>query len=154
MRQAWSDLDLTKVGLIEAHGTGTPTGDQVELSSTLEVFGTEGEALGIGSVKSNIGHCMPAAGAAGLIKAALSIYHGYKPSSLNIEQAHALFSGRLYPLKEGEYWDSEERWAGVSAFGFGGINAHVALSQSPTYSPLRPKLALFKANSQHTCGGC
>ena len=144
MRQAWSDLDLTKVGLIEAHGTGTPTGDQVELSSTLEVFGSDGEALGIGSVKSNIGHCMPAAGAAGLIKAALSIYHGYKPSSLNIEQAHALFSGRLYPLKEGEYWDSEERWAGVSAFGFGGINAHVALSQSPTYSPLRPKLARLK----------
>ena len=144
MRQAWVGLDLKQVGLIEAHGTGTPTGDQVELSSTLEVFGHEGEAVGLGSVKSNIGHCMPAAGAAGLIKAALSIYHGYKPQSLNIDQAHPLFSGRLYPLQKGEFWESDERWAGVSAFGFGGINAHIALSQSPIYSPLRPKLARLK----------
>ncbi len=144
MLKAWSGLDLTQVGLIEAHGTGTPTGDQVELSSTLEVFGTEGSPLGIGSVKSNIGHCMPAAGVAGLIKAALAIYHGYKPPSLNIEKVHPLFAGRLYPQQKGEAWESNERWAGVSAFGFGGINAHIALSQAPTYSPLRPKLARLK----------
>ena len=141
MKEAWQGLDIKRVGLIEAHGTGTPTGDDIELQSTKQVFGDEGEEIGIGSIKSNIGHTMPAAGIAGLIKAALSIYHGIKPPSLHLSQPHSSFSGRLYPLREIQEWSTTERWAGVSAFGFGGINAHLALSHAPTYSPLRPYLS-------------
>ena len=153
MNAAWRGLDKSLVGLIEAHGTGTPTGDSVELQSTQAVFGTEGSPIGIGSIKSNIGHTMPAAGVAGLIKAALSIYHGVKPPSLHLDTPHSLLAdslalseagdsspSRLYPLTHAESWSEEERWAGVSAFGFGGINAHLALSTAPTYSPLRPPL--------------
>ena len=154
MESAWRGLDKSKVSMIEAHGTGTPTGDEVELRSTHHVFGSEGLAIGIGSIKSNIGHTMPAAGAAGLIKAALSVYHGIKAPSLYLEDPHPLFKelseqdekcedkkGRLYPLQKKELWNDQDRWAGVSAFGFGGINAHLAISNGPQYSPLRPPIS-------------
>lgn len=81
VRRAWADAGLDPrapgaVGLIEAHGTATPTGDAAELESMAEVFGPGGPGqapIGLGSVKSMIGHTMPAAGAAGLIKAALAL---------------------------------------------------------------------------------
>lgn len=144
IRTAWSHLDPRRVGLIEAHGTGTPAGDLAELSSTALALHLEesGEPVGIGSIKSNIGHAMPAAGIAGLIKASLAIFHGVKPPTLHIESPHPLFGeSRLTPQRTAEAWESSERWAGVSAFGFGGINAHLALGQAPRYAPLPPRIA-------------
>jgi acyl transferase domain-containing protein/phosphopantetheinyl transferase len=141
MRQAWTiaGLDPTQhgvVGLIEAHGTATVAGDATELASLATVFGPAGDAgpdIGIGSVKSMIGHAMPAAGAAGLIKAVLALHDRVLPPTLHCEQAHpALAGSRFAPVTQARDWDSDgPRRAAVNAFGFGGINAHVVLSERP-----------------------
>jgi malonyl CoA-acyl carrier protein transacylase/phosphopantetheinyl transferase len=131
MGDAWRDasLDPATVGLIEAHGTGTPTGDEVELRALARHFGaTTGERAVVGSVKSMIGHAMPAAGAAGLIKTALAIHHGVLPPSLHCEDPHpAVSETRFRVVQEAEPWEGSVRRAGVNAFGFGGINGHVVL---------------------------
>ncbi|MEK8169088.1 hypothetical protein NKH77_02340 [Streptomyces sp. M19] len=78
------------IGLLEAHGTATPAGDTAELETVAEVFGPPGDAPRgvIGSVKSMIGHTMPAAGIAGLIKAALAVHHGVLPPTLHCDDPH------------------------------------------------------------------
>ncbi len=128
---AWRGLDRDRVGLIEAHGTGTPTGDEVELQALAQFFGAapaDRARPGLGSVKSMIGHAMPAAGAAGLIKAALAAHHGVLPPTLHCEEPHAeLGRGRFRAIAAAEPWTGATRTAGVSAFGFGGINAHVVI---------------------------
>ena len=136
---AWqaARLDPADVGLIEAHGTATPLGDRTELETLRTVFGAHDPARGsraaLGSVKSNIGHAMPAAGAAGLIKAALALHHRVLPPTLHAQDPHAdVETTRFRLLTEAEPWESDgERLAGVNAFGFGGINAHVVLSEAP-----------------------
>ena len=144
VEQAWTDagLDPTAadaIGLLEAHGTATPTGDQVELETVARAFGGRsrgGDLVPLGTVKSNIGHAMPAAGIAGLIKAALAVHHGVRPPTLHVEEPHpALAPTRFRPVTELEPWDrttaTSPRRAGVNAFGFGGINAHVVLEEAP-----------------------
>lgn len=134
---AWraSGLDPATVGLVEAHGTATPVGDRTELETLRKVFGGAGSGprSGLGSVKSMIGHAMPAAGAAGLIKAAMAIFHGELPPTLHAEEPDAaVASTRFRLVTEVEPWESSgPRIAGVNAFGFGGINSHVVLSEAP-----------------------
>lgn len=143
LRRAWQHtaLDPQQIGLIEAHGTGTPAGDQAELETLRRFFGEAAEKTGdanastsgaravIGSVKSMIGHTMPAAGVAGLIKAALSIYHGVLPPTLHCEDPHELLARtRFRAIGKAEPWHADKRIAAVNAFGFGGINAHLVLS--------------------------
>lgn len=135
---AWraSGLDPADVGLIEAHGTATPLGDSTELDTLRTVFGAAGSAApraGLGSIKSMIGHAMPAAGAAGLIKTALAIHHGVLPPTLHVEDPNAdVEKTRFRLITEAEPWESDTpRIAGVNAFGFGGINAHAVLTEAP-----------------------
>ncbi|WP_007518110.1 type I polyketide synthase, partial [Pseudofrankia saprophytica] len=144
VRRAWADAGLdprapSAVGLIEAHGTATPNGDAAELATLADVFGPLDPAarmIGIGSVKSMIGHTMPAAGAAGLIKAALALHHRTLPPTLHCDDPHPAFAGtRFAPVLATSPWDEPAsgapRRAGVNAFGFGGINAHAVLEQAP-----------------------
>ena len=140
VRQAWAAAGLDPraadaLGLLEAHGTATPAGDGAELATLAEVFGPpEGDLVALGSVKSMIGHTMPAAGIASLIKAALAVHHGVLPPTLHCEDPHPdLKATRFEPVSEARPWpeSSEPRRAGVNAFGFGGINAHVVLEQAP-----------------------
>ncbi|MGW0533919.1 beta-ketoacyl synthase N-terminal-like domain-containing protein [Streptomyces sp. NPDC003032] len=148
VRQAWRAAGLDPrapgaLGLLEAHGTGAPAGDAAELATLAEVFGPpDGEPSGvIGSVKSMIGHTMPAAGVAGLVKAALALHHATLLPTLHCEDPHpALAATRFRPLSAARPWDAEVRRAAVNAFGFGGINAHVVLEQAPrpTAAPSRP----------------
>ena len=146
MRAAWAAAGLDPrapgvAGLIEAHGTATVAGDATELASLAEVFGPpvpggSGVAdIGLGSVKSMIGHAMPAAGAAGLIKAALAIHDGFLPPTLHCDDPHPAMAGtRFAPVTEFREWDSDgPRRAAVNAFGFGGINSHVVLEQMPAH---------------------
>ena len=135
---AWraSGLDPAAVGLVEAHGTATPVGDRTELETLRTVFGRADDdrpRAGLGSVKSMIGHAMPAAGAAGLIKAALAVFHGELPPTLHVDEPNeALADSRFRLLTETEPWAGRApRVAGVNAFGFGGINAHVVLEEPP-----------------------
>lgn len=143
IERAWraAGLDPTEsgaLGLLEAHGTATPAGDAAELTSLTRVFGPPngtGRDIGIGSVKSMIGHAMPAAGIAGLIKAALAVHHGVLPPTLHCDDPHpALAGSRFAPVTDAVPWPSHGRTprrAGVDAFGFGGINAHTILEQPP-----------------------
>ncbi len=138
LERAWraAAIDPATVGLIEAHGTATPAGDAAEIETLARVFGVSGGAqrAGVGSVKSMIGHTMPAAGAAGLIKAALAIHHGVLPPTLHCTEPHPMLDKtRFRPVAQAEPWQRGEtpRRAGVNAFGFGGINGHVVLEQAP-----------------------
>ncbi len=133
--QAWenSALDPQNIGYLEAHGTGTPLGDKTEIETLKQFFG-EDEALpkaGIGSVKSNIGHAMPAAGIAGLIKTTLALYHGIIPPTLHCDEPLAqLKETRFSAVQKTINWANSglPKLAAVNAFGFGGINAHVVLA--------------------------
>ncbi len=139
LERAWRAAGLDpaaagSVGLIEAHGTATPAGDLAELRTLRDFFGDRAAAgaIGLGSVKSMIGHAMPAAGAAGLIKAALALYHRTLPPTLHCEEPHEALSGsRFRPLRQAEAWPVEggPRRAGINAFGFGGINAHLLVEE-------------------------
>jgi acyl transferase domain-containing protein/phosphopantetheinyl transferase (holo-ACP synthase) len=151
VRQAWRAAGLDpaqpgSIGLLEAHGSATPTGDAAELAALAEVFGPGTGADPatrpvVGSVKSMIGHTMPAAGVAGLVKAALAVHHGVLLPTLHCEDPHpALAATRFRTIGRAQPWEMPVRRAAVSAFGFGGINAHVVLEQAPTEaaSPLPP----------------
>nr|WP_268254430.1 type I polyketide synthase [Streptomyces hiroshimensis] len=143
VRQAWRAAGLDPraphcLGLLEAHGTATPAGDAAELATLAEVFGPAagGDRAVLGSVKSMIGHTMPAAGAAGLVKAALAIHHGVLPPTLHCDDPHPALAGTRFRVTgTAEPWESGPgpavRRAAVNAFGFGGINAHVVLEQPP-----------------------
>ncbi len=106
------------------------------------------ERVPIGSVKSMIGHAMPAAGAAGLIKAVLSVYHGVKPPTLHCEEpSPALEPTRFRPAQAAEPWEGGTRRAAVNAFGFGGINAHVIVD-APGSAPRRARASSGGASQQ------
>ena len=154
VRQAWqaSGLDPTTVGLIEAHGTATRVGDAAELETLRSVFGPadpKRQRAGLGSVKSMIGHAMPAAGAAGLAKAAMAIFHHELPPTLHVEDPNPAVAATNFRLIESaEPWLSDgPRRAGVNAFGFGGINAHLVIEEHgsnrarPTAVPARSLVA-------------
>ncbi len=132
-------VDPTQVAYVEAHGTGTAVGDPIEVAALGSVLGSGRGAqrrLRIGSVKSNLGHLEAAAGAAGLIKVALSLHHERIPPSIHFEQANPMLGlDRLNIEVEsvGRQWPEEAgpRFAGVSSFGFGGTNAHLVLASAP-----------------------
>lgn len=129
---AWerSGMDRSKLGYIEAHGTATIVGDRTEIQTLSESFVEGDSKILIGSVKSNIGHTMPAAGMAGVIKTALSLYHKRIPPTLHCEKpAKSVRESRFCPVQEVTEWDKEKypHVAAVNAFGFGGINAHLIL---------------------------
>ncbi|MGK0363171.1 MAG: acyl transferase domain-containing protein/acyl carrier protein [Saprospiraceae bacterium] len=139
MNRAYEDAGYpaSTVGLIEGHGTGTGAGDPTEFTSMQMVFGANNpkkQHIAIGSVKSQIGHTKSAAGAAGIIKAVLSLHHKVLPATINVEQPNKKFNiedSALYINTEARPWlkNGYPRRAGVSAFGFGGINVHVALEE-------------------------
>ena len=130
-------IDAHEIDYIEAHGTGTPLGDPIEMQSLGKVFGNgrgSKNPLLVGSVKTNIGHLESAAGIAGLIKAALSLHHGEIPASLNFRQPSPYIPWNELPIEvvtERRRWpqNGHPRRAGVSSFGFSGTNAHVILEQ-------------------------
>ncbi|MDR0332906.1 MAG: polyketide synthase [Dysgonamonadaceae bacterium] len=134
LEKTWrkTQMDATKIGYVETHGTATQVGDRTEIATLTDFFGdnTAPSAL-LGSVKSNIGHTMPAAGIAGLIKTALALYHKKIPPTLNCEKPlKAMHSSRFIPVQQLTDWD-EEKYplvAAINAFGFGGINTHAILT--------------------------
>lgn len=144
LRRAYENAQVSPdtVGLIEAHGTGMPLGDRTEIQALTRLFGPRhGElpSVAIGSVKSMIAHCIPASGSASLIKTALALHHKVLPPSLcdELEPELELESTPFYVNTETRPWihgGREPRRAGVNAFGFGGINAHVVLEE---YRPAR-----------------
>lgn len=128
------------VDYIEAHGTGTPLGDPIELRALGEVLGHNRPAdrpLLVGSVKTNFGHLESAAGIAGLIKVVLSMQHNAIPPHLHFKEPNPHINWSNLPIRiaaQGADWsrNGHPRVAGVSSFGASGTNAHVVLEEAPT----------------------
>lgn len=147
MRRAYANSGIApdSIGLVEAHGTATPVGDQTELTALQLVFGDGANGRPrrpLGAVKSMIGHAIPAAGAAGLIKTALAVYHRVIPPTLHADSPNpALDSTPFYLPTEARPWihgADHRRRAAVSAFGFGGINGHAILEEHRPAEDLAP----------------
>ncbi|MFB6978536.1 beta-ketoacyl synthase N-terminal-like domain-containing protein [Streptomyces scopuliridis] len=114
------------VGLLECHATGTPLGDATEVESTSQIF-SESCGLAVGSVKANVGHLLTAAGGAGLLKVLGALREGLLPPALAAADPLPALSGTPLRLPaEAEDWPGPRR-AAVSAFGFGGTNAHIVV---------------------------
>jgi acyl transferase domain-containing protein/acyl carrier protein len=130
------DVDRSTISYVEAHGTGTLVGDPIELKGITAVLAKnndQGIKCAVGSVKTNIGHLMSASGIAGVIKVALSISAKQLPPTLNCDTPNPRFdfdNSPVFPIRELQDWNgvSGIRRAGISAFGLGGNNAHVILS--------------------------
>lgn len=132
-------IDPATIELIEAHGTGIPLGDKTELTALKSIFGERKAAQGhiaLGTVKSMIGHCIPAAGIAGLIKSALALHHRALPPTLcrTVNPDLGIQETPFYINTSPRPWISRKdapRRAAVNAFGFGGINTHAILEEAP-----------------------
>ena len=144
------------ISLIEAHGTGTWAGDKAEMASIGRFFGERGagpQSIGLGSVKSMIGHLKTAAGIASLIKTVMALHTRILPPAIHCEQPRKDVdwnSSPCYLLTDAKLWEAgpEPRRAGVNAFGFGGINYHAVLEEAPVNAgrkerPHAPPVAEF-----------
>jgi len=127
------------VDYLEAHGTGTPLGDPIEVQAAAAAYGTARDAdrpLLMGSVKTNIGHTESASGAAGLIKVVLSLQNEMLPQSLHFDTPSPHIPWDTLPVQvvgSATPWttNGRPRRAGVSSFGFTGTNAHVLIEEAP-----------------------
>ncbi|MBV7338360.1 type I polyketide synthase [Chloroflexi bacterium TSY] len=136
---ALADISADTITYIEAHGTGTPLGDPIEIDALVRAFRLTTDAkqfCAIGSAKTNIGHLDCAAGVAGLIKTALSLTHRQIPPSLHFETPNPNIdfeNSPFYVNTELSDWNpgSMPRRAGISSFGVGGTNAHVVVEEAP-----------------------
>ncbi|MEC3982459.1 polyketide synthase, partial [Amycolatopsis sp. H20-H5] len=141
LERAYADAGVSPadVGLVEAHGTGTVVGDATELKALTAFFqdaGAEPGGCALGSVKSQIGHTKCAAGLAGLIKTALSLWHEVVPPTVHLKKPNQAWEAESSPFTfstTARPWTpgGGRRFAGVSAFGFGGTNFHAVLAASP-----------------------
>ena len=145
LKQAYeqASIEPCQTELIEAHGTGTKVGDQVEFDALKQCFNNSlhKNKTALGSVKSMIGHTKAAAGAAGIIKSTLALYHKVIPPTLKAlepDPALDINNSPFYLNSESKPWlknklnkktTNANRKSGVSAFGFGGSNFHIVLEE-------------------------
>ena len=146
LRQAYDAAGISpgSIELVEAHGTGTKVGDAIELEALEQVYrGARPEArwCALGSVKSQVGHTKAAAGAAGLIKAALALHHKVLPPTIKVREPIESLAAETSPFylnTEIRPWlprPGHPRRAAVSAFGFGGSNFHCLLEEADPAMP-------------------
>jgi len=147
------------IGYIEAHGSGTPVGDSIELAALTKAFRyyTQRKAFcAIGSVKTNVGHLDVAAGIAGVIKTVLALRHHKIPPSLNFTEPNPEIDFGKSPFYVSsrlmEWKQDGSRRAGVMSTGMGGTNAYLVLEEAPEIeapasSPL-PKLLVLSARTK------
>ncbi|HET9528579.1 MAG TPA: SDR family NAD(P)-dependent oxidoreductase [Pyrinomonadaceae bacterium] len=134
------NINPETISFVEAHGTGTKLGDPIEIEALTNAFRKytdKKQYCAIGSVKTNIGHSVAAAGIAGVMKVLLALKHKQIPASLNFEQSneHINFDDSPFfvntSLKEWESANNQPRRAAVSSFGFSGTNAHLVIEEAP-----------------------
>ncbi|WP_454780452.1 SDR family NAD(P)-dependent oxidoreductase [Legionella sp. WA2022007384] len=162
MLKALSQTDLSSgdISYIEAHGTGTPLGDPIEVHAINQVYGTghaPNNPLYLGTVKTNIGHLESAAGVASVIKTVISLQKKkiYKLLHFKKLNPHIHLGDTRLALQNIEWeTNSKLRSAGVSAFGFSGTNAHLILQEFPktaeqeAVQSTKAQLLVLSASSQ------
>ena len=131
MQRSLADAGIAAgaVGYVNAHGTGTPANDPVETRAIRTVFGAHADRLAVSSTKSQVGHCLGAAGAIEALATLLAITHGFLPPTLNLEEAD--------PECDLDYVPGKARLASLevaltNSYGFGGNNASLVLRRSET----------------------
>jgi len=155
-------IDPDGIQLIEAHGTGTKLGDPIEVAGLKAAFAPFTQRAGycaLGSVKSNIGHCLTAAGIAGVLKLVLSLRHRQLPPTANFSRIneHIQLDGSPFHvnarLREWTVPAGTRRRSAVSSFGFSGTNAHLVVSEPPvvedaaSLAPAGPALVPLSART-------
>jgi acyl transferase domain-containing protein/3-hydroxymyristoyl/3-hydroxydecanoyl-(acyl carrier protein) dehydratase len=161
MRAAYKEAALSpsQIDFVECHATGTPTGDPIEVASLKALWGERGWTPGqcaIGSVKSNVGHLLTAAGSAGLMKVLLAFERETIPPNANFKTANPAAGLEGSPFRvpvEAEPWARRDaktpRRAALSAFGFGGINAHLLVEAPPEPRPAARRSAPKRPEQSH-----
>ena len=139
------------IDYIEAHGSGTPLGDPIEVGALANVFAGRSSPLPIGSVKSNVGHLEAAAGLTGVLKAVLALRHERLPASLHVAVPNRRIPWDRIPIEicaQARPWPrgTRPRRAGVASFGFGGTNAHAIVEEAPSRPD--PGIACVRADSE------
>ncbi|MFT3904332.1 MAG: amino acid adenylation domain-containing protein [Niabella sp.] len=153
----------SEISYVETHGTATPLGDPIEIEGLRMAFGDQGrkQYCAIGSVKSNIGHLTHAAGAAGLIKTTLSLYHQQLVPSINYTAPNPTIDFENSPFfvnTQLRNWDVPvKRIAGVSSFGVGGTNVHIIVEEYPNSSQINiedssAQIIAWSARSENSSG--
>lgn len=145
---ARAGLDPARLGYLEAHGTGTKQGDPIEVKALTECFRhwtAERQFCALGSVKSNIGHAVAAAGIAGFLKTVLALHHELIPPTVHYRRPNPALRIEESPFvvdAAPRRWQTRPgapRMAAISAFGFSGTNCHVVLEEAPAVTPGGPR---------------
>jgi acyl transferase domain-containing protein len=132
-------IDPAQIQMVEAHGTGTRLGDPIEyraLTQSFRKFTDRQQYCAIGSIKTNLGHTIGAAGVAGVLKILLALKHKQIPPSLHFEKGNTniAFEGSPFfvntALRAWEVEAGEARAAAVSSFGISGTNAHLVIAEA------------------------
>ena len=137
---AAAGVDARSIGMVEAHGPGTPVGDPIEYASLANVYGIEGPCA-LATVKTNFGHAQSAAGALGLMKTILALQHGVVPQNLHFTRLPDEMAGidtKLFVPQEITPWPTNghhPRRAAVSSYGLSGTNVHAIVEQAPEQAP-------------------
>lgn len=154
------EIDHTRIRYIETHGTGTRIGDPIELNGLGQVYRKQdfGDTrIGLGSVKTNIGHLLAAAGGAGLAKLLLSLQHGQMAPNLHLRKVNPLLQLEETPFEvvtEPRPWPREgdqPRVGALTSLGLGGTNVHVVVEEGPderTGAALASPLVCLSAKSE------
>ncbi|GAB3356723.1 amino acid adenylation domain-containing protein [Lysobacter tyrosinilyticus] len=152
-------VDPRSISYVETHGTATPLGDPIEIEGLTRAFRRSTQDVGfcrVGSVKSNVGHLVIAAGAAGVIKTALALTEGRIPATAHFTEPNPAIDFANSPFVVNaalSEWTSTDgpRRAGVSSFGVGGTNAHVVLEEAPQLplsdAAIGPQLLVLSART-------
>lgn len=129
-------VDARSIGMVEAHGPGTPVGDPIEYASLANVYGIDGPCA-LATVKANFGHAQSASGPLGLMKAVLALQHGVVPQNLHftrLPDEMARIDTKLFVPQQNTPWPTTRhhpRRAAVSSYGLSGTNVHAILEESP-----------------------
>lgn len=145
LRAYASPADLARLQYIEAHATSTQLGDATELAALAEVIGPHlppGTRIPVGTLKGNVGHTLESAGLAALVKTILAMEHQTIPPAKHIRKLTSAVDWDNFPLyvptmpTPWPRWKGQPCMAGINAFGIGGLNVHVAISE---YVPAETK---------------
>jgi acyl transferase domain-containing protein len=147
--QAAAGVDAESISYIEAHGTGTPLGDPIEIAGLKQAFAASTDKkqfCAIGTGKTNVGHLDIAAGVTGFIKTVMSLHHCKLPPLLHFKEANPKIdfeNSPFYPVTKLTEWTISDtpRRAGISAFGVGGTNVHMILEEAPRNATCRKQVS-------------
>jgi acyl transferase domain-containing protein/acyl carrier protein len=152
------EINPEHIQLIEAHGTGTKLGDPIEvnaLKNSFKKYTAKNEFCALGSVKSNIGHCLTAAGIAGFIKVLMALKNQKLPPTINYDQLNEHISLNDSPffvnnrLQDWKVNPGTARRAAVSGFGFSGTNAHLVVGEHTVSNTIKEPVTVITQNGKY-----